>query len=193
MNKTNVYARRKIIEPILCACGCGKSLNRYDERGREKRFHRDCFSPGRKLSYEVKNYLSKRALNLDRIESSLKKIKKVNQEVKEGKRKPGGYVNGRWIRQDGYVQVLRRAHPRANKYGYVFEHILIMEAFLGKYLEREEMVHHINRDRADNRIENLMLLSSQNEHQQLHSREDNRRDAFGRFSKFKGEVCYGRI
>jgi hypothetical protein len=48
-------------------------------------------------------------------------------------------------------------HPRAGRSPYVFEHILIAEDLLCRYLVEGETVHHINGVRDDNRPENLEL------------------------------------
>jgi len=48
-------------------------------------------------------------------------------------------------------------HPRAGKGQYVFEHIIVMERALSRYLLPTESVHHRNGVRDDNRPENLEL------------------------------------
>lgn len=65
---------------------------------------------------------------------------------------------------NGYIWIKRPEHPFANSNRYVQEHRLVMEKHIGCYLKPEEVVHHINRKRDDNRIENLMLFSSEIEH-----------------------------
>jgi len=58
----------------------------------------------------------------------------------------------------GYVMIYIPSHPRAkNNGGYVFEHILVMEKKLGRYLEEGENVHHLYGVKDDNRIEHLEL------------------------------------
>jgi len=49
------------------------------------------------------------------------------------------------------------------------EHCVIMEKYIGRKLTKAERVHHINEDKADNRLENLFLCESQQEHMKVHN------------------------
>ena len=63
-----------------------------------------------------------------------------------------------------YVRVYVPDHPFVQGDGYVFEHRLLMERFLGRYLDSQEVVHHRNKNTKDNRLENLELFESDSVH-----------------------------
>ena len=79
---------------------------------------------------------------------------------------------------------VRAVKFRTNAYGYkvvewarrsrVFQHRMVMEYKLGRPLIDDEVVHHINHNRADNRIENLQLMSGK-DHSKLHASEVRKR------------------
>ena len=72
----------------------------------------------------------------------------------------GNWKGGRTVHKAGYVMVRVPDHPRARRSPYVFEHILVAEELLGRYLEPGESVHHRNGIRDDNRPENLELWTT---------------------------------
>lgn len=69
----------------------------------------------------------------------------------------GNWRGGRTRHKAGYVMVKTEGHPRGGKSGYVFEHILVVEEMLGRFLHSSETVHHRNGVKHDNRPENLEL------------------------------------
>lgn len=81
------------------------------------------------------------------------------------KRAKGNYIGPRYTRCPPDLL------PMARKDGYVMEHRLVMARHLGRTLARSEIVHHMNHDPRDNRIENLMLFASNAEHKRYEGRK----------------------
>jgi hypothetical protein len=88
----------------------------------------------------------------------------------KNKEKCNSWKGGITKTKSGYVQVLCRNHPKANQRGYIFEHILVAEKNLGKYLPDGAVVHHVNENPSDNSPENLVICESNSYHHGLHRR-----------------------
>lgn len=80
------------------------------------------------------------------------------------------WKGGRRVGTDGYVYVKQPGHPRATTNGYVREHILVVEAAIGKPLRRSAEVHHVDEQRAHNAPTNLVACDSAAYHRLLHRR-----------------------
>lgn len=110
-----------------------------------------------------------------------------------------GDKNASWksdekITRYGYRQIRVLRHPFRDEDDFVLEHRLVAEEHLlndensividGKrYLKKEYVVHHINRNKLDNRPENLMVMLK-SEHSRMHSKEQYKsreRNAKGQF------------
>lgn len=72
------------------------------------------------------------------------------------------------VKKGEYLYAVVLNHPRATKNNYVLHHRVVMENSLGRLLTKEEVVHHLNGNKHDNRIENLEVMTAK-EHSLLHS------------------------
>lgn len=90
------------------------------------------------------------------------------------------------IKKGDYVYALVPEHPSATKKGYVLLHRIVVENNLGRLLNNNEVVHHKNQNKFDNRIENLEVFSL-SEHTRLHMQKHGRK-----WAKLKCPIC-GKI
>lgn len=97
-----------------------------------------------------------------------KRSRTMKRIAKRGK-EHHAWQGGKTRHSSGYILVKKHEHPLANIHGYVFEHHLVMEQKIGRPLTREEVVHHINGFKDDNRPSNLLLLPNTGAHTRLHA------------------------
>ncbi|MHA2260637.1 MAG: hypothetical protein ACXACO_21925 [Promethearchaeota archaeon] len=98
------------------------------------------------------------------------------------------WTNGKWVDGRGYVKILMPngyLHPELvpiKGKNIRFEHVVVMEKYLserpklewskkhlinGKYLKKGSIVHHVNFDKSDNRLENLWLYEDIRSHKKV--------------------------
>lgn len=129
----------------LCACGCGQVVA------------------------ENRQYISGHNLkNLKRTQAQCKKISIAQK--KAWARSPDRLCFGRQPRKPlgskskhtkhGYVHIKTEDSCRA----WRPEHIINIEANIGRKLKKKETIHHINGVRHDNELENLLLCPTMAEH-----------------------------
>ena len=70
-------------------------------------------------------------------------------------------TGGRYAAGNGYWRIkVPKGTPGADRNGRMLEHRYVMQESLGRALTAREVVHHVNGDRGDNRLENLQLVKA---------------------------------
>jgi len=77
---------------------------------------------------------------------------------------------GRKLSIAGYVLIYKPEHPSVDRSGYVYEHTVVMEEYLKRPLYKHETIHHKDKNKQNNNINNLMILTN-SEHAKLHWEE----------------------
>jgi len=120
-----------------------------------------------------------------------KELKKFRSSVLRVLKQEGVYIKpsgkgeghsqwkgGRGIKS-GYWTVYNPNHPRALNIGRVWEHLLVAEKKLGRYITKSEPIHHIDFDRLNNDPDNLYVCRDTQEHMKIHySLEEVARELF---------------
>ena len=145
----------------LCQCGCGETIpDVYKYNKNIKRRYK--LGHNRRSGRVINKILCKCGCGLlinDRNQNG-------SISYKHGHNSKTSSTRLGTMIKDGYICIRVPDHPNAN-HGYVFEHRLVMEACIKRYLRSDEDVHHLNGNKQDNRIKNLQLLTK-SEHTKLH-------------------------
>ncbi|MEA2036126.1 MAG: HNH endonuclease [Nanoarchaeota archaeon] len=92
----------------------------------------------------------------------------ASQKGDKGNNWQGGKTENRKKLSFNWVKYPK--HPESNNSGFVRRYRYVMEQHIGRYLNPGEVVHHINEDPTDDRLENLMLFPNQGSHASFHAK-----------------------
>lgn len=122
------------------------------------------------------------------IDERLKKAGKKISENHKGFKHPN-WKGGRIVDDNGRISIYCPNHPFTRNGSYIFEHRLVMEKYLGRYLKPhpEEIVHHIDGNPSNNKIENLEVLTKSE-----HAREHGLGKLGRRFARGEKHYAFGK-
>lgn len=69
---------------------------------------------------------------------------------------------------NGYVRIYMPEHKSADSNGLIYEHQVVAEQKIGRPLNDEEVVHHIDTNRSNNDPDNLLVFASNADHAAFH-------------------------
>ena len=141
---------------------CGKAIERYPSQVKARNFcSRACLGAFASKTKNPEQYASLKNLTgasehmseLNRRLNPTRMTAKTRAKLRESRLGTGNGIT--------YTKIYGR-----------HEHRVVAEQMLGRPLRKGEVVHHINRNKRDNRPENLMVFASQKEHVKWHKEHD---------------------
>jgi len=132
-----------------------------------------CIDCGKEISLQAKRCLSCSRKGKKNYFFGKHLSKEHKQKIKDNHANIFGKNNPRWKEGiaklgSGYILIRSPLHPNRRKNNYVAEHRLVVESQIGRFLTPEEVVHHENKIKDDNRPENLMGFISKRVHRRWH-------------------------
>lgn len=115
-----------------------------------------------------------KGVSLPKPEGFSEKMRELHPPLGRKQPKDGRELNPKTrVWRDEYVMVYKPEHHSSRKKppdrGYVWEHRYIMELHLGRALEKTEVIHHLDGNKSNNDISNLLLCTTAREHNIVHT------------------------
>ena len=146
---------------------CGKAFEKYESQMKGKQYHfcsRACLASFRKAG----GYPAVKHPHL----SEYNRLHNAERMTPDVKAKISTSMTLKYREELSRARTDRGAGKTYRKHFGRHEHRIVAEQILGRPLRKGEVVHHINRDKRDNRPENLMIFPSQAEHARWHKEHD---------------------
>lgn len=141
---------KNYVEFIYCECKCGKTRPLKDNNYKKYKFIRGHQRRNISLSKEIKEKIGN------------------NRKGKCIGEKHWNYKGGK-IKQNGYSMIFKPEHPFADHHDYIREHRLIYEEHHKCCLLSYAVIHHIDGDKLNNNINNLLAFSNHSNHMKHHN------------------------
>lgn len=150
---------------------CNKDFKTWQcliDKGFGKFCSHKCFSVNHKIRMSGDNHPN---FGKKHSKKTIDRMKKSKLGKYSGNKNPN-WKGGKTITSHGYVNIFKPNHPFANCRGYVYEHRLVVEKKIGRFLNKAEAVHHI-KNKTENNPKYLIAFINNSVHHRFHKNPNN--------------------